>query len=122
MSRYNRYAVVREDFARNLNALPDTLLHTPARDKAKVCREERRCAEGRLTKERERKREMGGSGRNRGIARRTREGRERIFVRVGTQWQRESQLPAGPEVDGRPSWQPDVHPKCLARFVRMNCI
>lgn len=48
--------------------------------------------------------------------------RERIFVRVGTQWQRESQLPAGPEVDGRPSWQPEVHPKCLARFVRMNCI
>lgn len=47
---------------------------------------------------------------------------KRIFVRVGTQWQRKSQLPTRPEVDGRPSWQPDVHPKCLARFVRMNCI
>lgn len=60
---------------------------------------------------------------NRGIARRTREGREReSLLKVGTQWQCESQLSAGPEVDGRPSWQPDVHPKCLARFVRMNCI
>lgn len=64
----------------------------------------------------------GERAKHRGIAGRTREGRERIFVRVGTQWQRESQLPAGPEVDGRPSWLPEVHPKCLARFVRMNCI
>jgi len=79
------------------------------RDKAKVYKEDAKLQSSRKTEtETEREREITGG---------RKDWRENLCARVGTQWQCESQLPAGPEVDGRPSWQPDVHPKCLVRSV-----